>query len=93
MVDESVACCLDVGHLMVRDWGEEVGAGGGGGRSSNLVRFKIFHNTVDVLESGHCVLFTFSFHCRGLREGFIKQHILSITSLVKTAGRELTSIF
>jgi hypothetical protein len=41
-----------------------------------------------LLESGHCVLFTFSFHCRGLREGFIKQHILSITSLVKTAGRE-----
>jgi hypothetical protein len=31
VVDESVTGCLNVGDLMVRDWGEHVGAGGGGG--------------------------------------------------------------
>jgi hypothetical protein len=39
------------------------------GQWSNLVGFKIFHHAVDVLECGHSVFFTLSFHRRGLRNG------------------------
>ena len=39
------------------------------GQWSNLVGFKIFHHAVDVLERGHSVFFTLSFHRRGLRNG------------------------